>query len=391
MPLYEYQAVNAQGKASTGLIDAPSRTSAYERVRGLGLFPSQINEEGAREIRGKSNPESISFTLVQLATLLRAGVPLPQAIDSMVSAVPDRVLQRALARIRVRLQEGTSFAQAVSETAVFGPLLGRLVSAGANVGQLDVMLEEYAHFIERNQEFKNRITGAMVYPIVIMFACLALITFVLTNVTPTLTKIYSSFHMGMPWTTRVLLGAGTAVKQFGIFAVLLAMCGGVVFFRFLSPRTRSGIIMRIPMMGQIHLYTQISRWSRTVALLQKGGVPMVKALSSARETLESPALNEAMSGVEKQVERGDSLGATLRRIPLVPPLVSQMAETGERTGELDVLLTAAALFYEKEADRKLSVFVKMLEPAMILLMGVVVGFIVFSVLMPIFQINRMVH
>ena len=391
MPLYEYQAYNNQGKASTGLVDAPSRSLAFERVRQQGLFPSSIQEESATARPGRSKPENIAFALLQLATLIRAGMPLPQAIDSMVSQVPDRALQRGMARVRVRVQEGCSFANALAETQVFGTLLPRLVQAGESVGTLDQLLEEYAGFLERGQEFRQKIVGAMVYPGVILAASLGLIVFVMTYVAPTLIKVYSSFHMDLPMSTRLLLGAGTFMRTGGVFVLIGAIVGIVAIRRFASPKRRNGWLLRTPVLGNVHLWTQVARWTRTMALLHKGGVPLVRALASAREVVESPILAEQLEKVEKQVERGESLGGALRRGTIMPPLVAQMTETGEKSGELEALLVAAATFYEKEADRTLQVFVRLLEPAMILLMGLVVGFVVLSVLLPIFQINRMIH
>lgn len=391
MPLYEYQAYNLQGKATNGLIDAPSRALAYERVRQQGLFPSRIEEERAAATGGKVSQEGLAFALIQLSTLLHAGIPLTQAIDSLVSQLPDRVLQRAFSNIRVRLQEGSSFADALAEAKVFGPLLPRLVAAGESVGTLDTLLEEYASFIERAQEFRNKVTGAMVYPAVILLASLGLVIFMLTHVAPTLIRIYASFHVQLPLPTRIILGLGWLITNGGLFVLIAAGLALMAWFRGVSPVARNQVMLRIPFLGQMQLWTQVARWARTVALLHKGGVPLVRALISAREVVESAVLARDLASVEKKVERGESLGAALRQVPLMPQLVCQMAETGEKSGELEGLMTAAAIFFEKETDRRLQVFLKLLEPAMILIMGLIVGFVVVSVLLPIFQLNRLIH
>lgn len=391
MPLYEYQAYTAQGKPANGLIDAPSRALAYERVRGQGLFPARIEEERTADATAKASPENLAFALIQLSTLLRAGIPLPTALDSLVGQLPDRTLQRAFSRVRVRLQEGASFAQALGETQVFGPLLPRLMAAGESVGAIDTLLEEYAHFIERAQEFRGKVTGAMVYPAVILTASLGLVFFMLTHVAPTLIRIYASFKVQLPLPTRIVLFLGSTLTNGGLIVLVAVILAGLAWFRGVSPLVRNGMMLRIPFIGQLHLWTQVARWARTVALLHKGGVPLVRTLTSAREVVESAVLAQQLEGVEKKVERGESLAVALRQVPLMPPLVCQMAETGEKSGELDGLLTAAAVFFEKEADRKLAVFVKLLEPVMILVMGLVVAFVVVSVLLPIFQLNRLVR
>lgn len=391
MPLYEYQAYNSQGKKSSGLIDAPSRALAFERVRQQGLFPAAIQEETDDGSQGHSKPENVAFALIQLATLIRAGLPLPQAIDALVSQVPDRALQRGLARMRVRLQEGTSFANALAETPVFGTLLPKLVAAGENVGSLDVLLEEYAHFVERGQEFRQKVAGAMIYPAVILTASMGLMFFVMTKVTPTLLKVYSSFRIKMPLPTQILMGVGAFMQAAWPWVLIGLVAGVFILRRGVSARTRDTWLLKVPVVGTVHMWTQVSRWSRTMALLHKGGVPLVRALHSARDVVESPVLAESLDVVEKAVERGEGLGMALRKGGLMPPLVGQMVETGEKSGELASLLVAAATFFEKEADRTLQVFIRLLEPAMILVMGGVVGFVVLSILLPIFEINRMIH
>jgi len=355
------------------------------------LFPSAIEEETDDGSKGRSKPENVAFALIQLATLIRAGLPLPQAIDALVSQVPDRVLQRGLARMRVRLQEGTSFADALAATPVFGTLLPKLVAAGESVGSLDLLLEEYAHFVERGQEFRQKVVGAMAYPAVVLTASMALLFFVMTRVTPTLLKVYASFRMKLPLPTQILMGLGSFLQWAGPFLVVGVVLCAVAVMRGVSPRVRDAWLLKIPVVGTVHMWTQVSRWARTMALLHKGGVPLVRALHSARDVVESPVLAESLDVVEKAVERGEGLGLALRKGGLMPPLVGQMVETGEKSGELASLLVAAATFFEKEADRTLQVFVRLLEPAMILVMGGVVGFVVLSVLLPIFQLNRMIH
>lgn len=391
MPLFEYQAYDPQGKVTSGVIDAPSSAAAYERVRQQGLFPSKIREEQETGTASATKPENLAFALVQLATLIRAGMPLPQAIASLAGQVPDRALQRGLARVRVRLQEGVSFSTALAETPVFGTLLARLVEAGQSVGTLEVLLEEYARFIERGQEYRNKVAGALMYPAVIMTAALGLVAFVLTNVTPTLARIYDSFHMPMPIATQILLKLSAFLQAAGLYLVIALVVAGFAWFRAVPKLRRDRTTLRMPVLGLVVMWTQIARWARTVALLHRGGVPLVRALHSACEVLDNAALSSSLAHVEKAVERGDSLGTAMRRLPEIPTLIAQMAETGEKSGELDGLLVAAAEFYEKEADRKLQTFIRLLEPGMILFMGLVVGFVVMAVLLPIFDIHQVIH
>jgi general secretion pathway protein F len=391
VPLYEYEAYTVQGKTSRGVIEAATQAAAFEKLRAQGLFVAALHEEAAPARAGKVPVEVLSFTLLQLATLLRAGIPLPQAMETLTGQVPHPTLARALSRLRARLQEGTSFADALAEVEIFGALLPRLVAAGQSVGTLEVLLEEYAQFLERGQAFRQRISGALIYPVIILLACSGLLVFVLTQVTPTLVRIYGSFHMKMPLATQLLLAVSDLMRGAGPYLGVGLLLGLYVLVKVIPPARRDGLLLRIPLYGAVTTWTQMARWARTVALLHRGGVPLVKTLHSAGEVFENQAMGQAMKTVEVEVERGTSLGAALRRIPEVPSLVAQMAETGEKSGELASLLVAAAEFYEKEADRTLQSFIKLLEPGMIVFMGLVVGFLVMAVLLPIFDIHQMVH
>lgn len=390
MPLYEYKAYNASGRVLKGLIDAPSQTSAYERVKQRGLFPSVITEDTGQAGGQRATPgEVLAFTVIQLATLLRAGIPLPAALESIATQVEVPSLQRALVRARVRLSEGQTLAEAMAEERAFPPLLIRLVEAGNTVGELETILERFAQFVERQEEFRKKLTGALIYPLVVLTASIALVIFMLTYVAPTIIGIYSQMGRDLPLPTLIMMSAGDFLRHHAVAlaaAVVLAVFG---WLRWVPRRFKDDMMLRVPFFGNLILLGAASRWARTLAMLHAGGVPLQRALRGAREVLDNVVLQEDMLVVEQQVELGTGLAAAMRRVWRLPPLLAQMAETGERSSALEGLMNSAASFYEKEVDRRITNFFRWMEPAMIFILGLVVGFVVISILLPIINMNQM--
>jgi type IV pilus assembly protein PilC len=286
--------------------------------------------------------------------------------------------------------EGHSLAESLATEQVFPPVLVKMIEAGESVGAVDRILERFAVFIEKESAFKEKVVSSMMYPATIILASFGLIFFVLIYIAPTLVKVFSSFHSELPLPTRIMISSGTFLKDNIVF---LALFLGFLIFGYLKliPKiTRDNITLKIPVFGTISLHTQMSRWARTLSMLHGGGVSLLKALASSREVIDNTYLKNQIQMVEEYVQRGEGLGSALSRIPVVPTLFVQMTKTGEKSGELEKLLNTAAQFYEKEIDKKLSYFFKFLEPAVIIFLGLVVGFVVLSALMPIFEMNKLI-
>jgi type II secretory pathway component PulF len=391
MPLYEYKAYDRVGKMSGGLVDAPSIASAHGKLKKQGLFPVDINRETERTHRSSVPSSDLIFALEQVSTLLKAGMPLPEALDTLVGQMSNEELRRSFARVKVHLEEGKSFATALSMEKTFPPVLVKMVEAGETVGAVDKILERFAEFIEKETAFKEKIFSAMMYPATIMTASFGLIFFLLIYIAPTLVKVFTSFNRKLPVPTQVLLGVGTFLKSYAIILIPLFIGGIFVYFKFVPRQFRDNVLLKIPVWGKIHLHTQMSRWARTLAMLHGGGVSLLKALASSREVIDNTVVREHLQLVEDYVQRGEGLGSALARIPSVPQLFIQMTKTSEKSGELERLLNTAASFYEKEVDKKLGFVFKFLEPAVILFLGLVVGFVVVAALLPIFEINKLIR
>ncbi len=391
MPLYDYKAYDASGSRVSGLIDAPSTASAFSKLKGQGYFPTELKEETGGSYRTSVPPSELIFALDQMATLLRAGIPLPEALDTLSRQVGHETLGRGLAKVKVRLEEGDTFAGALASESVFPPLLVRMVDAAESVGTVDLILERYSQFLEKEVAFREKVVSSMAYPVIVMVASLGLLFFILTYIAPTLVRVFASFQVELPLPTRITIAVGTFLQQNMVLLAVMTALLAFVYFRLIPRKTRDAIILKLPVIGTINSYIQMSRWARTLSMLHGGGVSLIKALSSAREVVENQLISHQLKMVEDLVQKGHGLGAALARIPTVPQVMIQMTKSGEKSGELERLLETAAIFFEKEVDRKLTIFFKFLEPASILFLGVIVGFVVVSAMLPIFEINQMIR
>ena len=385
MPLYQYQGSDARGKAIQGMVAAASRSQAHQKLRERGLFPTRIEEDLGGATR-QAGSEDLAYTVLQLATLLKSGIPMDEALESLAETAESVRLRRSLARVRVRLREGEQLSGAMAEDDTFPPMLVRMVGAGEEAGQPGVILERYATFLQDEVEHRRALQSALAYPVVLVTLSVALLIALMIFLTPVIQEMYASMDRELPPITQFMVSLGTALRGWGMG--VLAGLGLVAWLGYRSvPRvTVDRWKMNLPLLGSLVRAGLMSRWARTLGMLHGAGVPLVRALQMSREVVDNEALNRELRGVEKAVERGDGLSVAVGRVWLVPPLLQQFLRTGERTGDLEPMLVSAAGFYERELDRRRTAMVRWLEPGLILFMGLIVGMLVVSALLPLSQL-----
>lgn len=388
MPLYQYKAFNTKGKLVDGILTSPSKESAYAVLKEKGLFPKSIKQDTTK-VGATVNSDLLAFALTQLASLLKAGVPMTKALDSLVTQVESKALGRSFAHLKTFIEEGGSFSDGLAADSIFPPLLVKMSKAGESVGNLELILEEYAQFLEKESENVKKIVSSLIYPCVILIACTALILFIIAFTAPTLSEIFSQFNKALPISTQIMVSFGIFVRTYLFLIILIPIILIYCYNHYLSKSVKDNFKTAIPFFGKVYRDLSYSRWAATLGLLHGGGVPLLNALESAREVLGNSALERELIAVEKKVEKGLPLSSALSLF--FPPLLVNMVETGQQSGDLDKMMQSAAQFYEKEADRKLSLFTKLFEPVMILILGGVVGFVVISILLPIFEINTIIR
>ena len=408
MPVYEYASLDEKGKTKTGIIDAESALAARQKIRGLGNYPvsvKEIEDIVTRKQTARSFSVSRYFTRVkagdtammtrQLATLLSAGLPLVTAIDTLIPQTKSHSFKAMLARIKDAIVEGNSFASALyMYPNVFSSLYTNMVRAGESSGTLEIVLNRLADITENQQALKQRIQSAMTYPILMTLIGISVLLFLLTNVVPQITTIFEDMGRTLPTPTIILIGTSRFMQSWW-WAFILVAVATVIFLRQLK-RTAKGKYywdrtkLKLPLFGNISRKLAISRFSRTLGSLLENGVSMLTALDIVKNISDNSLITQAVEEAAEQVSKGQSLAASISGSDIFPNLPLQMIQVGEQSGELETMLGKVSDIYEREVELNILSLTSLMEPVMILLMAVAVGFIMLSICLPIFEMSQLV-
>jgi len=430
MPKFAYIAVDSAGKESRGTIDAPNQAQAVAKVRGQGLFPTAIGAvdggasggakssasgaAGAKKaapaakksvgqmkieikmpkfLRGKVKQKDLTTLTRQLATLVDAGLPLLRGLHVLQRQTPNATLKDALTGMCESVESGSTFSESLQNyPKIFNNLYINMVKAGEAGGVLEVVLNRLAEFAEKAERIKNKVKGAMVYPIVVFFAAIGITSFLLVAVIPKFKDIFNDLLEGkpLPAITQFVMNASNLVMHNGLM-VLGAVVGFVILFKiFAKTKTGSYILdvskINAPMFGSLVRRTAVARMTRTLGTLLSSGVPVLQALTIVRDTTGNEVIARAMQTVHDAVKEGESMTAPLAACKVFPPMVISMVEVGEETGALPDMLTRIADTYDDEVDNAVAGLTSVIEPLMIIVLAMIVGTIVIAMFMPMIQI-----
>lgn len=386
MPLYEYRALDAQGREKKGLMDAASSSAAYQKLKEQGLFPSGLQENSGVGSRSVGD-EALAHLVTQMASLLKSGIPVDEALESLALSEGNRNIQSGLSRVRVRLREGQTLAGSLAQEELFPVMLLRMVEAGEESGKLPEILQKFSDYLQRDLAHRQALTGALAYPVILISLSILLLSGLLYFLTPVLKEMYSSMGIEPPFFTQILLQLGGWMVDYGVYALPAFTLLGLGSFRWIPAGVRQAFTLRLPLWGPMLLAALMERWARTLAMLHGARVPLVRALQLSREVLQSPSLQAGLQELERAVERGEGMANAVSRLIWMPPLLQQFLRTGERTGDLEAMLESAASYYERELERRRGLMLRFLEPALITGLGVVVGLLVLAVLLPLSDIS----
>jgi len=408
MPVYEYTALDARGKTTSGIIDADGAAAARQKLRATGIFPVAVKEsQEAPEkktthigrlsrLLTRIKPVEIAIMIRQLATLISAGFPLVSAIDALVPQTKSYRLKTILAQVKDAVVEGQSFAQALSQyPGIFSPLFINMVRAGETSGTLEIVLERLADITEKQQDLNNRIQTALAYPV---FMCIigTLVLFVLlTYIVPSITAIFADMNQVLPTPTRLLIWLSDFFKSFWWVIFILIVAAGVALHQ--AKKTEKGrhvfdkTVLAIPLFGVLARKLDVARFTRTLGSLLENGVSMLIALYVVKNIAGNVLISKAVETAAQDVGKGQALWAALNESKVFPQLSIQMIQVGEQSGELEKMLNKIADIFEKEVETSILRLTSYLEPVMILVMGCVVGFIVLSICLPIFEMNQLIR
>jgi general secretion pathway protein F len=408
MAVFEYSALDVSGKKVSGIIDADSAAAARQKLRAARIFPVSVHEARAGEVKPERQPFSLgrgrrrirpaeaAMLTRQLATLLGAGFPLVPALDTLLSQGRSHTFNRILAQVKDSVVAGSSFAAALARyPGTFSTLFINMVRAGETSGTLEIVLDRLAEIGEKQEELKNRIRSAMTYPLLMLAVGLLVLFFLLTYIVPSITAIFSDMNQVLPAPTRFLIRL-SALVQSGWWLLLLVVAGLVVLVRMLGKTAKGRFLidrslMRLPAVGALVRKMAVARFSRTLGSLLENGVVLLAALEIVKNVVGNVLLADAVAAAAREVGKGQGLGHALAGSRVFPDLPIQMISVGEQSGQLEAMLYKVADVYENEVQATILRMTSLLEPVMILLMGIVVGFIVLAICLPIFEMNTLIR
>lgn len=406
MAVYAWQGVTTSGKEVKGVRDADSAKALRAQLRKDGILVTKILEESearqkaAREIDFKRFFQRVTridlaFTTRQLATLLRSGVPLVEALTAITEQIEKPELKAALTQCRDKINEGSSFADALRQhPKIFEPLYVNMVAAGEASGTLEVVLGRLADFLENQAKLQSTVAGALAYPAFMVLMAIGTVSLMMVVVVPKVTAIFQDFAQALPWYTRLLIFVSDVFAGYWWLLALLTV-GGIFGFRRWkrSPKGRERwdrFVLRAPLFGSLVLMAAIARFSRTLATLLKSGVPVLHAMEITRNVLGNTELMRVIEDARVSIREGDSIAGPLKRSGKIPPIVTHMIAVGERSGQLEEMLENVANSYDTQVEAKVQAITSLLEPLLIVVLGGVTGGIAFSILMPLIKINQFV-
>ncbi len=413
MPVYEYTGLTTAGKQVKGIRDADSPRGLRSLLKRDGVFVTAFEQEKDTS-RGKKKPgdalskevrigrsrqtastQDIALLTRQLATLVGAGVPLVEALTALQDQVDHPALERVVGLVKQRVNEGATLADALADhPRIFSKIYVNMIAAGETSGALDVVLVRLADFTEGQARLRQKIVSAMTYPLVMVVIGIAILSILMAVVVPKVTRMFEDLDAALPWTTRGLIWTADLTRNWWWLLLLLGLIFGILARAWTrsesGTRVWAGWMLRAPLFGELNRMVAMARFARTLSTLLSSGVPILSALQIVRNVVNNQVLAEVVDEARDAIQEGDAIAAPLKRSGEFPPLVYHMVSIGERSGQLESMLLNVAKAYEDQVETRITGLTALLEPLMIVAMGLVVAFIVFSILMPILQLNTMI-
>jgi type IV pilus assembly protein PilC len=402
MAAFAYDAINAQGLESSGVIHAPDVSAAREQLQTRGLLPQSLAERTAAGERGpasafkKVKPKSLQVFARQFATMIGAGVSVVQALVTLEEQTDDKYLAEVIADVRSDVEGGVILSRALARhPKVFNRLFVAMVEAGESSGTLDTVLDRVAVQIEKETQIKRRIKSALVYPIVVISFAFLVLTFMLLFIIPVFVNVFDSLDGELPKLTQFVMHASYAMRHYW-FIIFPAIALMIFAFRRLKRTERGRQVwdrfkLKIPMrVGDVVHKIALARFSRTLSTLVSSGVDIIKALEITGATAGNWVVEKSLVDIRTRVHEGVPISQPLQEDPVFPPMVGQMVKIGEETGELDGMLGKIADFYEDEVDTSIKSLTSIIEPILMIGVGIMVGTIVIAMYLPMFKMLTLI-
>lgn len=401
MAVFSYKAKDAKGQVIAGSLEAETVNAVISRLQAMGYFPVSVENESEKKRRTTAVAKRLARRVRindlatfnrQLADLLSSGIPLVRALGIIQNQTANESLVEIIGQIAQDVAGGDSLAGAMAKhPKVFSKLYVAMVRSGEAGGMLDVVLSRLADFAETEAEVRAKIKAALAYPVVMVFAGIGAVTILMTVVMPKILKIYSELNQTLPWPTQALIAISDFLRTY--WFVIFAGVGGAAIALWRILKTPEGkrafdrLLVQIPLLGPMIVKREIANFARTFGSLLHNGVSILPALEIVHEVLTNTVVADEVAKIPEHVTQGEGVAGPLKKSKVFPPVVVNMIAIGEETGRLDDVLLKVARSYELEVERAVKTLTSLIEPLIILGMGVVVGFIVIAMLLPIFSID----
>ncbi|SNX55340.1 type II secretion system F family protein [Thermoanaerobacterium sp. RBIITD] len=402
MPVYSYKVKDSDGNLITGTLELESKTVCIDNLKQKNYYILDIKEkEEKKDIFESINSsrkvkvKDIAVFCRQFATLINAGLPIVTSLATMVEQVENKKLKGALSEVYEDVQKGKGLSESMRKHPdVFPMLLFNMIEAGEVSGTLDNVLNEMADHFEKENNLSQKVKSALAYPMVVSIVAICVVIFLVTNVLPTFVGMFKNAGAQLPLPTMILLGLSDSISHY--WYVYIADIALTVFLIMKALKTENGrrlydsLALKVPIFGPLNKKVITSRFTRTLATLISSGIPLIEAMTVIEKVVGNTIVADGLKKVEEEIKRGKGLAEPLKKMGIFPPMVIQMINVGEDSGSLDSILKKTADFYDSEVDAAVSQMTTLIEPLIIVVLASVVGFIVISIVMPMFQMYNFV-
>ena len=403
MPTFNYEAITNAGNPTAGTLEAATRPELISRLQSMGLYPTKVSEAGAEErgfgisfLAGRVKGKDVEFFSYQMATLLNSAVSLAEALDITMRQVSNPQMQRVIERVKSDVEHGTFFADALAQhPKAFNDLYVNMIRAGEEGGVLGVVMERLADFSERLRVLKQNVTSALFYPAILIVLSILAITVLTIFVIPKFTVLFEDLNVTLPLPTRILLVVIDFVSSWrgAVFfvGIIAAIIGAWQYSKTESGKLIfDGVKLKVPIIGPVFQIFALSRFTRTMGTLLENAVELLPALRVVKDTIGNQVYRNAVEESEKAIERGSDLSTPLEESGVFPAMITHMISIGEASAQLNQMFSKLADYYDMEIKKHLDRLMTILSPIIILVMGLMIGFIAVAMVLPIFQASSLI-
>jgi len=403
MGAFEYTAVDPRGKERKGVIEGDTPRRVRQQLRDKQLIPLSVIEVAEKEstrqqsftVRRSMSAADLAMITRQIATLVHSSMPLEEALTAVGEQSDTPRIKSIVMGVRAKVMEGHTLAEGLSDfPRAFPDLYRATVAAGEQSGHLDRVLERLADYTEGRQELRQKIMNAMIYPIVLTVLALGIVTLMLVYVVPKVVRVFTDTGQELPGLTTALIALSDFLRNYGLVVIGVLGIGAWIAYRLLKNpgprRARDRLLLRLPVIGRLVRGINTARFTRTLSILTGSGVPVLDSLQISGAVITNLPMREAVQEAAERIREGAPIGKSLAKSGLFPPICIHLISSGEASGQLDTMLDRAAQNQERDVDGLIAALLGILEPALIVGMGVVVLIIVLAILLPIFELNQLV-